>query len=80
MAAMDFDKGKIPYNSRKKGTFIVKVDYCENETWQGRVTWAEENKTEHFRSALELIKLIDGATHGQLSLKLDKDKEDEGTA
>ena len=80
MAAMDFDKGKIPYNSRKKGTFIVKVDYCENETWQGRVTWAEENKTEHFRSALELIKLIDGATHGQLSLRLDKDKKDEGTA
>ena len=80
MAAMDFDKGKIPYHGRKKGTFIVKVDYCENETWQGRVTWAEENKTEHFRSALELIKLIDGATHGQLSLKLDKDKEDEGTA
>ena len=80
MAAMDFVKGKIPYNSRKKGTFIVKVDYCENETWQGRVTWAEENKTEHFRSALELIKLIDGATHVQLSLRLDKDKKDEGTA
>ncbi len=80
MAAMDFDQGRIPYHGRKKGTFIVKVDYCENETWQGRVTWAEENKTEHFRSALELIKLIDGATSGQLSLKKDNGKENKGTA
>lgn len=80
MAAMDFNQGKTPYNSRKKGTFIIKVDYCENETWQGRVTWAEENKTEHFRSALELLKLIDGATHGQISFKTGDDRGQEGTA
>ena len=44
------------------------------------MTWAEENKTEHFRSALELIKLIDGATHGQISFKTGDDRGQEGTA
>ena len=48
-------------SGRKKGTFIVKVDYCQNSTWQGKVVWAEENRTERFRSMLELIKLMDEA-------------------
>lgn len=34
---------------------------CENSTWQGYVVWAETNQKEYFRSALELIFLIDGA-------------------
>jgi hypothetical protein len=46
---------------RKKGTFIVKIEYCQNESWQGQVVWAEENRSERFRSTLELIKLIDEA-------------------
>lgn len=45
----------------KTGTFVVHVKCCENATWQGEVTWAEENCKEQFRSALELIRLIDGA-------------------
>lgn len=48
-------------DGRKKGTFIVKVEYCQNETWQGQVVWADENRTERFRSMLELVKLMDGA-------------------
>lgn len=45
----------------KQGTFIVQVQYRQNSTWQGQVIWAEENRREHFRSALELMKLIDSA-------------------
>lgn len=48
----------------KQGTFIVQVQYRQNSSWQGQVIWAEENKREHFRSALELMKLIDGAMSG----------------
>ena len=48
-------------NKKKSGTFVVHIKCCENATWQGDVTWAEENKKESFRSALELIRLIDGA-------------------
>lgn len=47
--------------TNKHGTFIVKVDRCQNESWQGRVVWADEDRVEHFRSALELIRLIDKA-------------------
>lgn len=44
-----------------KGTFIVKVDNYQRGTWQGRVIWAEEEVAEHFRSGLELLKLLDEA-------------------
>ncbi len=77
MSKMDSQKGKSPYEDRERGTFIVKVDHCENESWQGSVVWAEENKSEHFRSALELIKMIDSA---MAKVKAKKSKRDEGTA
>ncbi len=59
MAMMDDYKSKNPYDVKKRGTFIVKVDDCSNATWRGNVVWADENITKHFRSTLELIKLID---------------------
>jgi hypothetical protein len=60
-------------SSRKRGTFIVKIDACQNGSWQGRVVWADENKTEYFRSTLELIRLIDGALSvGEMAEQLDK--------
>ncbi len=45
----------------EKGTFIVHVQYRQNATWQGNVTWVDRGVTQNFRSALELLKLIDGA-------------------
>ena len=45
----------------KKATFVVNVQYRQNATWQGKVLWAETGKSCNFRSALELLKLIDGA-------------------
>ena len=48
--------------SRKnKGTFIVKVEDCQRGTWQGKVVWADHETTEYFRSALELLQLVDEA-------------------
>ena len=45
----------------KKATFVVNVQYRQNATWQGKVLWAETGRSRYFRSALELVKLIDGA-------------------
>ena len=42
-------------------TFVIKIDANRDATWQGDVTWADEQSEKHFRSALELIKFIDGA-------------------
>lgn len=43
------------------GTFIIRVQHRQHSSWQGVATWTDKQKTVPFRSALELMKLIDGA-------------------
>ena len=43
------------------GTFIVRVQHRQNSSWQGRITWMEQDKTIQFRSVWEMIKLIESA-------------------
>ena len=45
----------------ERGTFLVHIQFRQKETWQGQVTWAEENKTVSLRSALEHLRLLDEA-------------------
>ncbi len=40
------------------GTFIVRVQHRQNSSWQGRITWMEEDQTVCFRSIWEMLKLI----------------------
>lgn len=42
----------------KANTFIVKILQTQNKSWQGMVTWADKNETQCFRSALELMHMI----------------------
>lgn len=59
---MNREEVKMPEpEAGKKATFVVQVMYRQNATWQGKVAWSEKNETKNFRSALELIKLIDSA-------------------
>ena len=46
-------------------TFVVQVISAQNATWQGVVTWAEDKRKQPFRSALELLKLIDSSLEEQ---------------
>ena len=46
---------------KKTETFIIKVMDQQNATWQGSVTWVDEQREQYFRSTLEVLKLIDGA-------------------
>ena len=48
--------------SGKPTTFVVNVQYRKNATWQGTITWVEQDQTMHFRSALEMLKLMEQAT------------------
>ena len=57
---------------KKTETFIIKVMDQQNATWQGSVTWVDEQREQYFRSTLELLKLIDGA--------LEKRNDDEETS
>ena len=43
-----------PLRSERE-TFVVRVLYRQNNTWQGEVLWAEQNEKRYFRSALELM-------------------------
>lgn len=46
-------------STMEKQSFVVQILNSQNATWQGTITWLDKNNTEHFRSLLELIKLID---------------------
>ncbi len=54
-----------------KATFILKVLYRQNATWQGNIQWVEGNKTKNFRSDLEMLKLMDDAV--RMSYKSEDD-------
>lgn len=45
----------------KKATFLVRILFRQNASWQGSVSWLEGRQEESFRSVLELILLMDGA-------------------
>lgn len=48
----------------KRATFSVRVLFRQNASWQGSVSWLEGGKEESFRSALELLFLMDSALKG----------------
>lgn len=55
------DIDKILNQNGDLATFVVHVKHRQHSTWQGEVVWAEKNEKRSFRSALELLKLIDNA-------------------
>lgn len=55
----EYDEGLE--NKGKLATFIIHVQYRQNATWQGKIIWAETKQSTHFRSALEMLKLMDSA-------------------
>ncbi len=74
---MKVDDSLNNYNqnvNKKKGTFVVKIEFCQHGTWQGQVIWAEENRTERFRSALELLRLMDEAMASGAQVQVDEAK------
>lgn len=58
--------------TKERGTFVVRILNTQNATWQGTVTWACEGETKSFRSALELIRLLDS------TLQTDREGPQEG--
>lgn len=51
-APKDYIRGKL-------ATFRVRVMFRQNATWQGSIRWLEADQEERFRSALELMMLMD---------------------
>ena len=55
---------KMPLGNSNQ-SFVIEVKSQENSTWQGTIAWVEGKKKENFRSALELIRLIDSTLAGE---------------
>ena len=50
----------------KLATFLVRVLFRQNASWQGSVVWMEGKREQSFRSVLELIFLIDSALNEKI--------------
>lgn len=63
-------------------TFLIKVYFRQNNTWQGRIEWLEGEKSLPFRSLLEMVMLMEealnqsGIQDQQIEFKTWTDKED----
>jgi hypothetical protein len=55
------DKDEIKTKRGDIGTFVVHVKYRQNASMQGEVVWTETGDKKSFRSAYELLKLMDSA-------------------
>lgn len=51
-------------------SFLIKIQYRQNASWQGVIQWLDGRKARHFRSFLELVMLMQEAL-----LSSDKDGE-----
>lgn len=47
--------------NQDRATFLVHIKFRQNATWQGSITWVEQERTQNFRSALEMLKLMEEA-------------------
>lgn len=61
-------KDELAGQKGRMATFVVHVMHRQNATWQGTVVWAEKDQKASFRSALELIKLMDSAVEESLPI------------
>ena len=50
-----------PGETGRAGTFLVRIMFRQNTSWQGTVNWLEGRRELSFRSVLELIGLLDSA-------------------
>ena len=55
------DKETVLSQRGEKATFLIHVKYRQSATWQGEIVWVERGVKQRFRSALELLKLMDSA-------------------
>jgi hypothetical protein len=54
-----FRAGPLPESG--KPTFVIRVLYRQNATWQGSIQWIEASQARQYRSMNELLSLMDEA-------------------
>ena len=51
----------------KAATFLLRILFRQNASWQGSILWLEGKREESFRSVLELVFLMNDALNAQKS-------------
>lgn len=64
MKEMITKKIDAPEKRSEKATFVVQVQLRQNATWQGTLHWVDRDKTQKFRSTLEMLLLMNEALDG----------------
>ena len=54
-------KNDPPAPPENGSTFLIKVLFRQNATWQGTIQWVEGRQTRQYRSVNELMRLLDEA-------------------
>ncbi len=54
-------------------TFLIRVQFRQNATWQGRIEWLEGKKTRPFRSLLEMSQLMQEAWEETMGIEPGKE-------
>lgn len=62
----------------KRGTFLVRICFRQNASWQGTVKWLEKGKELKFRSVMELLFMIDSALTKDAEWDVDRGDEETG--
>jgi len=57
----DISLQSYQYSLGKISTFNIKILFRQNSSWQGSISWVEGQCEDTFRSALEMLMLIDSA-------------------
>lgn len=52
---------EMEYRPGEKATFLIRILFRQNTSWQGCVTWLDSSREQSFRSVLELIMLLHNA-------------------
>ena len=65
LLAPDGDTPRCSYRKGKVATFQLQILFRQHSSWQGVLQWQEQHREESFRSALELILLMDSALREQ---------------
>ena len=52
---------QLDMQTGRQATFVLRILFRQNASWQGSVTWLEGKKEQGFRSALELVLLMHSA-------------------
>ncbi len=56
---------------KTKATFILHLQFRKNDSWQGTIQWVERKESLQFRSALELMKIINSVCDQGYNIQMD---------